>query len=1711
MAKSTSNHKFLQTVLALLWTVVTVVAVALPHSADPVTLPVLEQPALMQQPSGESVETVLLAESVRYGLGSSSSGQEALMEGGVLKYEAPDDCQTIVNPLNQEVKLICNLRTVNSEFETTNFSVIPSEHTVSLTIVCDNEIMARSTFRPNSFVHLTRLRELVIVNCKVDRFAQDILFGLNQLQNLTVQSKNFNLNLVVEAHSFSLNRRLQQLDLSLNNIWQLPDHLFCALTDLTHLNVSGNRLQDLNELSFIDASDASEVAATASSTTTTASSGNSVVVTSATTSATCNVDLEVLDVSSNQIVLLPALGLGKLKRLKELSLANNEISMLADKAFGNLKMLRRINLNSNKIVALPSELFQDAAASVQEIYLRNNSITALSPNLFANLEQLLTLDLSQNQISSMWLNKETFSGLIRLVLLNLSQNKIHSLNEEMFADLYSLQILNLRFNQIENLPANTFSTMPNLHTLLLSNNKIKYLDGYSLNGLFVLSLLSLDNNQLTGIHPEAFRNCSSLQDLNLNGNQMKAVPLALKDMRFLHTVDLGENQIFSIDEYMFRGMDNLYGLRLIGNQLRNLSKSAFRDLPKLQILNLAKNQIDYIEPATFEMVKNIQAIRLDGNRLRAFGHLFKGMPNLLWLNMSDNQLREFDYSQIPTNLQWLDLHKNELTDLKNDYQVNNLRLQSMDVSFNFIERIGPNSIPNSVELVFLNDNQIRHIEPHTFINKENLTRCDLYANHLQALDVKALRILPIDVKRSLPEFYIGGNPFVCDCNIEWLQKINQQKSRQYPVIMDLDKIYCKLLYNRDHSYIPLLNAETENFLCEYKTHCFALCHCCEFDACDCEMTCPNNCTCFHDQSWSTNIVDCSATGSSVLPAAIPMDTTELYLDGNNFSELSGHTFIGRKNLKILYANSSNINVVYNTTFIGLKRLRVLHLEDNSIQAFHGNEFASLDNLMELYLQNNVISYIEKNTFAKLKKLQILRLDNNQLVNFEIWQFQLNPYIVELTLSQNLWTCECSYLTQFVGFVNMNAEKITDNGEISCLMKGSNGNTTKVSLREKNLTKCVLKNNFSNNFSTIIPNESYENFIPLLLVATCTFVGFFGLIIGMFCYRNELRLWTHSNCFFVNFCYKTNDLVNGRHHGHHGGHLAENGGLGVNNLNKKYFYDAYVTYSLQDEHFINQILIGQMEQSFGYQLLMHYRDFNLNTYVIDTIVEAMELSKTTIVMLTKNFLYNEWSRFEFKSALHEIAKRRKKLVFIVYGDVPKADIDQDLQLLMRSNVCIDWHDKKFWNKLRLALPAVRKINNGGSGTMMGGAGMIGGHHGGGGKHMRSTVNIYATANDYNTTMRRINDPIPPLPPAAALQGHHQHHPAGVHAYATIANYGRTGDSYEVINNGKYNTQNMDRRNHHHMHPQPSPYEAQYQQKVASARPQHEYAVPCLLDESLPGNANCDSSMISTSSGSSSSTMPQQGGNVVDTGANLMQMAGVKQPYQSQKFAGIVSNSSNNNSNESLDSVDEEHHQQQQQQRKRYVNQKQQSHGRVPRQQQQHHQQQYVDSDEEEASRAAAEEDCSSMSDNLAFRGSQRRVPPVPVARSTQQQGSSKRGKGLPNSAGANNNSAGVMMMMMASPSDKLMMGNCNNVNTEATGLVAGVHNNNNGNLNSFGNQCVSQGGVVEEQQQQMMMMGIDEPKHSDNVNSGVAGDVSTKNNPTASTKCIDRRLPQALWA
>ncbi|KAK6636750.1 hypothetical protein RUM43_010413 [Polyplax serrata] len=1225
----------------------------------------------------------------------------------ILSYDAPDDCQWWLREGPDEVALICRLQTINSEFESTNFSVIPSEHTTSLRIQCNTELFSKSSLDDRSFAHLTKLRELILDDCKLTKWPSGTLIGLGDLRNLSVRTHNTDwpeLSLEISPESFLTVRQLERLDLSFNNIWSFPESIFCPLTNLVALNVSQNRLQDVGDLGF------REKPPPPQSLISTHEDIGDVLAPQPAGIAPCTLDIQTLDVSWNHFVLIPSSGFSALRRLRELYIHNNEITMVTEKALAGLKNLEILDLSNNKIVALPPELFQDAAEGIKEIYLQNNSISILASGLFSNLKHLIALDLSKNHLTSVWITPLTFSGLIRLVLLNLGYNNISKLDPYLFNDLYTLQILNLEHNLIETLPQGTFAPMKNLHTLILSYNKIRTLDAYSLNDLYVLSLLSLDNNQIEVIHEESFRNLSSLQDLNLNGNALTDVPKALRNMRLLRTVDLGENSITNITASGFSGMNNLYGLRLIGNQLTEITRKSFSNLPELQILNLARNKIKKVEKGAFNGNLHLQAIRLDANLLTDIDGLFVGAHNLLWLNISDNKLEMFDYSLVPRTLQWLDLHKNFIKELGNHYSLDGeLRIQTLDASFNKLSSITASSIPNSVELLFLNDNLIKHVEPHTFLKKVNLTRADLYANQIVSMELNALRLTPVDPERPLPEFYIGGNPFQCDCTMEWLQRINNlDHLRQHPRVMDLEGIYCKLLYNRDRMYVSLVDVESSQFLCPYKFHCFTLCHCCDFDACDCKMTCPNNCTCYHDQSWSSNIVECSAAGYTKMPNRIPMDATEVYIDGNNLIELSSHAFIGRKNLRVLYANNSNIAAVYNHTFSGLKRLAILHLENNSIKELLGFEFSSLENLKELYLQGNQIHYINNRTFSELKQVQVIRLDNNRLRTFHVWDFALNPYLVEIALSDNQWSCNCQYLQQFRNWLQPNYAKVVDANKIICVFNNVT-NLLGPPVADFNSTTCSA---FTGDSRAVIESPVIHDYLPLLLATLCTFLVSITIVCSVFYFRRELRVWIYSKCG-LRMCYKTTAFEEEH--------------------DRDRLFDAYVSYSVKDESFVNQVLAPGLEQTDPrYRLCLHYRDFNVSAYIADTIIEAVESSRRTIVILSKNFLHSEWCRFEFKSALHEVLKdRRRRLIVITLGEVPQRDLDPDLRLYLKTNTCIEWGDRLFWQKLKFAMPDARRNNCSSA------------------RHIRPhvNVNLYSTAStpnayDHRTSQRTSGKLLPP---------------------------------------------------------------------------------------------------------------------------------------------------------------------------------------------------------------------------------------------------------------------------------------------------------------------------------------------------------------------------------
>ena len=842
------------------------------------------------------------------------------------------------------------------------------------------------------------------------------------------------------------------------------------------------------------------------------------------------------------------------------------------------------------------------------------------------------------------------------VLFIISFSRFERLKRKLFWELESLEVLDLSNNKIEEVPTKLFKSQARLTTLNLSQNLLTQLASDSLAGVEKLNHLLLDNNLLEEINDGAFTNFASLLRLDLSGNNLQEVPKSLRFLKNLQRLYLNDNSISSLDDI---ALTQLWWLEMRGNKVGNISADALQSLQSLQILDLSNNKIEEVERGAFDFTKLIRAVRLDGNYLTRMDNLFHQLPNLAWLNISDNQIEMFDYAMVPRKLEWLDLHKNKIQSLENYFGIDDgTTLKHIDAGFNLISSIGPLNVPKSVEILLLNDNDISSITAYTFSEKSNLKKVDLSVNKMEAVDRNSIRIASNLI--NLPKFFLGGNPIECDCEMVWLKTINEKNALQnLPHIADLESIYCKLPYSLDQTFAPLVDANPLDFLCSYKTHCFALCHCCDYDACDCEMSCPHQCNCFHDNTWTKNIAQCSSANFTTLPPKLPMDATELYLDGNNIGKLKSHTFIGRKNLRVLFLNNSNIELVQNNTFNGLPAMTILHLENNKISKLEGDEFQGLTNLRELYLQDNAISFINNITFKVLQNLEVLFLQGNRIVDFPVWYLSNNPYLISVRLVENLWSCDCVYVHQFKSWLENHRTKVFDAEVLECM--SNDVEQPAIRYLEHDASTCQETREVT---SSHIQTKIVNDYLPLVIASLATVIILVIALLLVFFYRNEMRVWLHYK-YGVRFFQRVE---------------SEEG-------DSDKIFDVFVAYSSMDDMFVSQVLAPELELgSSHYRLCLYHRDLPSLQYVADAIVQASDAARRTVIVLSDSFLKQDWSRYDFRSGLQAAMRAGgKRTIFVILGDIVERDLDAELRLHLKTCSVVRWGETKFWQKLKFSLP------------------------------------------------------------------------------------------------------------------------------------------------------------------------------------------------------------------------------------------------------------------------------------------------------------------------------------------------------------------------------------------------------------------------------------------
>ena len=115
----------------------------------------------------------------------------------------------------------------------------------------------------------------------------------------------------------------------------------------------------------------------------------------------------------------------------------------------------------------------------------------------------------------------------------------------------------------------------------------------------------------------------------------------------------------------------------------------------------------------------------------------------------------------------------------------------------------------------------------------------------------------------------------------------------------------------------------------------------------------------------------------------------------------------------------------------------------------------------------------------------------------------------------------------------------------------------------------------------------------------------------------------------------------------------------------------------------------------YNLCLHERDFQVGIPICDNITSAIEGSKCTLVVVSRNWLESDWCQFEFRVA-HCLAtvEKKSRLIVLLKEKIPADEIKGDLELYIKTFTYLDSTNKLFWPRLLtdLPVPNIDKVRN-----------------------------------------------------------------------------------------------------------------------------------------------------------------------------------------------------------------------------------------------------------------------------------------------------------------------------------------------------------------------------------------------------------------------------------
>ncbi|XP_011646778.1 chaoptin-like [Pogonomyrmex barbatus] len=390
------------------------------------------------------------------------------------------------------------------------------------------------------------------------------------------------------------------------------------------------------------------------------------------------------------------------------------------------RSINKLILSKNNIVLLPINELKNLKY-LKRLDLSQNQLNNMPPDIFKYLHKLEDLDYSHNLLwhfDIFTLNRSPF-----LSKLNLSHNQINNLERSSENAITKLKILDAAHNNLVDL--NFLDGMPELEYLDLSFNKFITLPTNSLLYMQHLKILHISNNNLLSLNFQNFP--PSLLELYAENNLINTI---LFQKLPINILNIQNNNISNI-------YDNITLLEL---KNLNISKNSLSDFPNvplrtLETLDVSFNHLTIIpESISIKNFPNLRIFKVDGNRLKDIKI------------RSELNLEIFEVKFIET-------------------------IEEIDKEMFLMLKEKKNSCIN---VIISSNTKLNMIQKNVFQHM-NICSLDLSNNRFSHLPAELFNTNIHNKSVSNLNYFINlqGNPFVCDCSLQWM--LNELVPKLYTI------------------------------------------------------------------------------------------------------------------------------------------------------------------------------------------------------------------------------------------------------------------------------------------------------------------------------------------------------------------------------------------------------------------------------------------------------------------------------------------------------------------------------------------------------------------------------------------------------------------------------------------------------------------------------------------------------------------------------------------------------------------------------------------------------------------------------------------------------------------------------------------------------------------------------------------------------------------